>query len=171
MHICLLCPPPSTANYNVQTRSTPFLDMEVSIDNQGFIQTDLYKKECARVQYLLPESCHPGHITRNIPYSLAYRLLRICSNPETFRIRLEELKGDLHSRGYRTRVIDDAFKRVMTVTREEALKKVVAKKTTREVLSITYHPGLPSVSSILKKHHKVMTTEDPEMQACFTHLL
>ena len=69
-----------TANYNVKTKSTPFLDMEISIDNKGYLQTDLYKKDCARVQYLLPESCHPGHISRNIPYSLSYRLLRICSN-------------------------------------------------------------------------------------------
>ena len=84
---------------------------------------------------------------------------------------MEGLKEDLLSRGYRTKIIDDAFKRVMTITREEALKKVVAKKTTREVLSVTYHPGLPAVSSILKRHHKVMTTEDPEMQACFNSLV
>ena len=157
-----------TANYDFETRSTPFLDMEVYIDSQGFIQTDLYRKECARVQYLLPESCHPGHITKNIPYSLAYRLLRICSKQESFMRRLQELKQDLISRGYRVRIIDDAFNRVMKVTREEALKRVEAKENTREVLSVTFHPGLPSVSNILKKHHGVMIAEDPEMQDIFT---
>ena len=82
--------------------------------------------------------------------------------------RLQELKQDLISRGYRVRIIDDAFNRVMKVTREEALKRVEAKENTREVLSVTFHPGLPSVSNIIKKHHGVMITEDPEMQEIFT---
>ena len=85
--------------------------------------------------------------------------------------RLQELKQDLISRGYRERIIDDAFNRVMKVTwEEEALKRVEAKENTREVLSVTFHPGLPSVSTILKKHHGVMITEDPEMQDIFTAL-
>ena len=65
--------------------------MKVSIDEEGFIQTDLYTKETAKVLYLLPSSSHPGHITKNIPYSLGYRLLRICSVPIQFLKRLEEL--------------------------------------------------------------------------------
>ena len=82
--------------------------------------------------------------------------------------RLQELKEDLISRGYRVRIIEDAFRRVMKVTREEALKKVEVKKTTREVLSLTYHPGLPSASTILRKHYSVMLVEDPDMQEVLT---
>ena len=107
--------------YNISTRSVPFLDMMVSIDNNNMIQTDLYKKDTAVVQYLLPSSCHPHHITANIPYSLAYRLLRICSMPEQFQQRLEELKNDLLSREYKPKIIEDAFKRIGKITREEAL--------------------------------------------------
>ena len=55
----------------------------------------------------------------------------------------------------------------MKVERHEALKKVEVKRTTREVLCTTFHPGLPSVSSILKKHHSVLTVEDPQMQDIF----
>ena len=81
-----------TANYNLETKEVPFLDMKVRIDDNGFIQTDLHTKDTARVQYLLPSSSHPAHITRNIPYSLGYRLLRICSNPNDLSKRLEQLK-------------------------------------------------------------------------------
>ena len=70
----------------------------------------LHKKATTKVQYLLPSSCHPGHITKNIPYSLAYRLLRICSNNQTFRTRLEQLRHDLLSRSYKPKIIDDALK-------------------------------------------------------------
>ena len=98
-----------TETYNVETKSIPFLDMMVHFNDDGFIETDLYKKDTTRAQYLLPSSCHPGHITKNIPYSLAYKLLRICSKEETFLLRLEELRKDLLSRSYKPRIIDDAF--------------------------------------------------------------
>ena len=114
-----------------------------------------------------PSSCHPGHITRNIPFSLGYRLLRICSHKQTFLLRLEELRQDLFSRGYSPRIVDDAFRRVKAIPREEALKKVVQKPTAREVLVTTFHPGLPSVAAILKRHHQVMIEEDITMKTVF----
>ena len=156
-----------TATYDVENKSVPFLDTVVSIDKDGYIQTDLYKKECSRVQYLSPSSCHPGHITRNIPFSLGYRLLRICSHKHTFELRLEELRQDLFSRGYSPKIVDDAFKRVRTIPREEALKKVVKEPNTREVLVTTFHPGLPSVAKVLKRHHQVMLEEDTTMKTVF----
>ena len=61
-----------TATYDQEKKTVPFLDMQVSIDKDGFIQTDLFTKDTTRCQqYLLPSSCHPGHITKNIPFSLA----------------------------------------------------------------------------------------------------
>ena len=101
-----------TSEFDQETRSVPFLDMQVSINAEGKIVTDLYKKKTARVQYLLPSSCHPRHVTENIPYSLAYRLLRLCSNRDTFTMRLQELRQDLISRDYHPRVISSAFERV-----------------------------------------------------------
>ena len=71
-----------TASFDYEKKSTTFLDMTISVIN-GVIHTDLYKKETDKVQYLLPSSCHPSHIFTNIPYSLALRLVRICSDEET----------------------------------------------------------------------------------------
>ena len=156
-----------TMTYNTTTKSVPYLDTQVSINESGFIETDLYKKSCAKVQYLLPQSCHPSHICRNIPFSLGYRLLRICSSEATFTQRLEELKEDLISRCYHVKVIQEAFDRLKEVTRSDALKKVTREqKTPRDVLSITYHPGLPQISKLISKHHTVMTQE-PRLNRCF----
>ena len=88
-----------------QTGSVPFLDTRVSIKG-GKFSTDLYKKPTDRCQYLLPSSCHPAHITKNIPYNLAYRILRICSEPEDLEKRFGELKKLLLEREYRERSID-----------------------------------------------------------------
>ena len=156
-----------SATYDPQEKSVPFLDTVVKIDDQGYIQTDLYKKDCARVQYLIPSSCHPKHICANIPFSLGYRLLRICSQEATFKQRLEELRQDLFSRNYSAKIIDDAFKRVIAIPREDALKKVVKKSNERECLAITFHPGLPSVAKVLRRHHEVMLEEDVTMKSVF----
>ena len=66
-----------TAEYSYETKSVNYLDMKIFIDDQGYIRTDLYKKENKKNNYLLPSSCHPNHITKNIPFSLGYRALRI----------------------------------------------------------------------------------------------
>ena len=64
-------------SFNFETKSVNFLDLQIFIDANGFIQTTLYQKECRVVAYLLPSSYHPAFICRNIPYSLGYRLRRI----------------------------------------------------------------------------------------------
>ena len=120
----------------MKNKSVDFLDTTIWIDTNGFIQTDLFVKDCTKVTYLLPSSCHPGRITKNIPYSLAYRLKRIVSVPETFNTRLDQLKDNLLSRN---KVIEDAFDRVKLITREDALKKVVrAKQTTCTTDNVIY---------------------------------
>ena len=158
-----------TSEFDQETRSVPFLDMQVSINAEGKIVTDLYKKKTARVQYLLPSSCHPCHVTENIPYSLAYRLLRLCSNRDTFTMRLQELRQDLISRDYHPRVISSAFERVCQLDRAEALKKVDRnqEKSKRETLVITFHPGLPSISKTIRKHYKVMVGQSNHLKRCF----
>ena len=157
------------ATFNPKTKVVPFLDMLVSVDKNGFIQTDLYRKETDRVQYLLPSSCHPSHITKNIPYSLAYRILRICSKPEWLRNRLEELRTFLLARQYHSKVIQNAFDRILALKRIDALKKVekIAEKK-QEVMVITFHPALPSMSAVIRKHWNVMISSDTDLAECFT---
>ena len=54
------------------------------------------------------------------------------------------------SRRYNERVIDDTFKRLEGVTREEALKKVTTnRKNKRPVLALTFDPRLPDVQKVM----------------------
>ena len=148
-----------------QTQSVPFLDTSVSV-KQGKFSTDLYKKPTDRCKYLLPSSCHPSHIVKNIPYNLAYRILRICSEKENLTKRLSELKTLLISREYREKSVEDAISRVLKVSRMEAIKKVEKVKNERPVFVLTYNPALPSVSQSLQKHWRVMMT-DPYLKKVF----
>ena len=157
-----------TANYDINKKSVPFLDMQVSIDEEGYIQTDLFTKETARCQYLLPSSSHPSHVTKNIPYSLGYRLLRICSNNDNFIKRLGELKQDLISRNYHPKIIDEAFNRVKKIKRRKAIEKVHTNEKPHNTPLVTeYHPNLLSLTKIIKKHWEVMIKEDPKLKRIF----
>jgi hypothetical protein len=121
-----------------------FLDTTIQIRGEK-IETDLYRKPTDRVQYLLPSSSHPNHIFTNVLYSLALRIVRICSSKETLDKRLSELEVMLTSRKYNKNVIKAAIVKAKSVPRKEALKKVMKTKNERPVLAITYNPKLPSV--------------------------
>ena len=66
----------------------------------GSIETDLYTKPTDKHQYLLVWSRHPQHTKRAIPFSLALRLRRICSNPDNYKLRTNELIDYLANRDY-----------------------------------------------------------------------
>lgn len=148
------------------SRSIPFLDTMVEI-KEGKLVTDLYTKPSNKPGFLSPDSNHPKHIAKNIPYSRLFTLLRICSKKGSFEKRVAEFKDLLLSRGYLPQVINNAIERINRITRSEALKKVVSKKNTDRVpLTITYHPALPSISSILKNSWNVMV-RDKHMKQVF----
>ena len=139
-------------------KSTTFLDTTLTIKNEK-IKTDLYRKETDKVQYLLPSSCHPSHIFKSVPYSLALWLVRICSDREDLKKRLFELKEMLLSRGYSKNIVKETTLKALTLDRAEILKKVTKTKKDRVVLAVTYHPKLPSVSSIISKHYKTLSKD------------
>ena len=66
--------------------SIPYLDTSCSI-KEGQIILDLYHKPTDRIQYLLPDSCHPLSNIKNIPLSLAIKITRVCSEIETGDMR------------------------------------------------------------------------------------
>ena len=104
-----------------------FLDLNISI-NEGKIITDLYKKDTSIPSALLPSSSHPEHVSKNIVFSMAFRLLRICSTPQLLDQRLLELQNEvLLPRNYKLSVIKKAFENVKKIKREDALKKVKKK--------------------------------------------
>ena len=105
----------STVNFTCSHSPTniPFLDVMVSIKD-GFIETDLYTKPTDKHQYLLISSCHPQHTKRSIPYSLALRLRRICSNHDSYIMRTTELIDYLVRRGYDKTFLKPKYRGLLT---------------------------------------------------------
>ena len=135
----------------------PFLDVMVEL-RDGHLHTDLYSKPTDTHQYLQWSSCHPRHTKESLPYSLAFRLRRICSSDTTFTSRTEELENYLHNRGYPSRVIKKQIQKVMDIPRSEALRprETNVKNEDRVPFVITYDPSHSSIASTIHKYLPIL---------------
>ena len=82
-----------------EPKSIPFLDTLCTI-KAGKKETDLYRKPTDKNTYFLTNSCHPTEVVSNIPYSLAMRINRVCSENDSKDIRFKELEDILIERNY-----------------------------------------------------------------------
>ena len=104
----------------ISTTQHVFLDAKSSLVGDT-ISVDLYTKPIDTHQYLLPTSCHPKHCCKNVPYSLAHRLRRICSDSDTFELRSRELTDHFCKRDYQKQEISLAIERAQQQKREDLL--------------------------------------------------
>ena len=105
---------------------------------------------------------------KNIPFSLSLRLVRICSNYEDRRKRLDQLKTALKERGYPDRVIDPAINRALKIPRPQALRKIHRDKNIkRPVFAVKFDPRMPSIGPITNKHWRAMIVQDEHLKNVF----
>ena len=150
-----------------RVKEIPFLDVNLSV-KEGKINTDLYKKPTDRNMYLLTSSCHPLSNFSSIPYSLALRIIRICSDPVQRDLRLKELKVMLKEREYDDMTIDAAIARALTIPRSKALQeKKKRKQTSRPVFAVNFDPRLPDIPKLLNKHWRSSSSTDQYFSEVF----
>ena len=74
------------------------------------IAPSIYSKDTDKQQSLSPKSCHPVHITKNIPTTVAYRCRANCSdkikNDVMFKEALIEYKAYLNKSGHDEKNVD-----------------------------------------------------------------
>ena len=107
----------------IPEKSIPFLDTNLTVIN-GKISVDLYRKPTDKNQYLLTNSIHPPDCIKNIPYSLALRITRTCTEQDNRELRFTEIKEFLIERKYRKSLIDASIRRARAIPRSVALKRV-----------------------------------------------
>ena len=100
----------------------------------------------------------PQPMFKNIPYSLALRIVRICSIPEQRYLRLSELKQLLLQRDYKTKIIDAEIERARNISRTEALKRVIRNNSIdRPVQVVNYHKLFFFLNATAQKLNKCMS--------------
>ena len=130
----------------------PFLDTLVEIQHEK-LETQLYTKPTDAHLYLRPDSCHPYHIFKSIPYSQSLRIRRICSNEQNADKHLNNLSNQLQLRGYRSNTVDAAIDKAKQISRSDLLTyKVSDRKSDRVPLVLTYDSRFAQTSQIINKH-------------------
>ena len=104
----------------------------------------------------------PPHCSKNIPYSLALRITRICSDYEAFEKRVKYLSEHLNKRFYQKQVIDQAIEKGRHMERQNLLSYKPKPTANKAVLPfvMTYHPELPKVRGIVDKHWSIIESSD-----------
>ena len=163
-----------TAEIDFEKNSVNFLDVTISIDDQGFLRTDLYTKPNTLNQLLLPTSAHPPSVTRGSAYSLAIRLRRICCTDELFELRAKQLMDRLLERGYAKAIVEAGIRKAREGPRLEALKKVErgegreAEGGRQHHLIVTYdRRSSPALGQILRSNYNQACARDTRMKTLF----
>ena len=150
---------------NHSTDNIPFLDISISLKD-GYLTTDLYTKPTDSHAYLPPTSCHPHHVTRNIPYSQFLRLKRLCSDNTTYHHRCDAMESWLSRRGYNKGTIRQARLRANTIKRSAALTYKTKTTTDRCPFILTYNPQNPPLRQwISELYNSVLSINNRTSQA------
>ena len=97
-----------------------FLDLEIYKNRSNEFHSRLFFKATDVHAYLSPQSCHPHHIIKNIPYGVAFRVRRSCSELSEY-LKIVKLFVDIFfpRRGYDRQIVRDAFVKVSQLTYAE----------------------------------------------------
>ena len=79
-------------NFNTFKPVLNFLDVSITLHQNGRLETDIFYKETNSHDYLNYFSQHPKHTKQSVPYNLVKRIIVFVSNEEKLYERLSELK-------------------------------------------------------------------------------
>lgn len=133
--------------WTISHESLTFLDVDVFLSNNS-LNTKIHIKNTNSMQYLHYNSCHPMHIKRSVPKSLALRAKNLCSNQVDFNNYISKLSNALSSRGYPEKLINHQVNKQKNS--ESSVNSTDPKLITR------YFPGLHKLNRILKVAYPIL---------------
>ena len=120
------------------------MDVQVRKKNST-LETDLYRKDTDRHQYLHAKSCHRCIYKTHIPLGQAVRLTRIIFDNIVLDDCLNKLETCFTNRGYNSEKVKPEIERVKNMDRADLLSKRKKEIDNRITLVLTYHPALAKV--------------------------
>ena len=109
-----------------------------------------------------------------VPQGIALRLRRICDTTEKYESRADEQKHYLLARDYKTSFVDEQFKKIGQISREDARSKPKTNQVSKIKFVTKYNPMLPKVDGIITKDisiqhsHNTLKTLFPK--DCFSNI-
>ena len=145
------------------TEKINYLDCEV-YKNKDRICTSMYSKPSDNFAYMVPTSCHPTHIAKNIPYGVATRCKRLCTEEAEFDRHTTRLIQNFKDRGYSEKFVRNEFDKVKVLNRNDLIYSkdplnidnvehdITVKSNRCFPLVTDFNPKLPNIGYILNKH-------------------
>ena len=152
--------------WQISETSIAFLDINVSIHNNG-LSTSVYYKPTDAHSYLLHSSSHPNHVKNSIPFSQFLRLRRLCSDELDFSNKSEEMLQFFKNLGYPDSVVKTAQERAQTTNQQSAPQASQKEENQRIPFTLTFHPLNLPVKNIILKNFKLLQN-DNETNRIFT---
>jgi len=136
------------------------MDMTISIDENGTVITDLYKKPLALYLYIPPKSAHAPGVFKGLVFGQLLRIFYLCSRLPDIQRHIKDFYDRLKNRGYSHNDILPIFERAaehaenfLLLTPDDKKQKREQKKCSNArklFLHLPYHPHDPP-SSILQR--------------------
>jgi len=129
-----------------------FLDLEIYLGSSGSWHTRIYSKTSDVHAFLSPKSCHPSFVVKNIPFGVAIRIMRNCSEFCEYKSNWWRYVKLFQRRGYGRNAVDRAFEYVRKNLRRADLltKKKPVKKRTNDAVYLFPHSAADLARNALK---------------------
>ena len=149
---------PVNFTHNVSPHHVTFLDVDLFLE-QGTIRTKVHIKPTNAQQYLHYNSCHPPHSMKSLPYSLAVRGKRICSDPKDLSEYCQKLTVAFRSRGYPATLVNNQIARVLNPPPPPTPSTITKANDNACIPLVTqYHPNLKALSQVLSSGFHILTS-------------
>jgi hypothetical protein len=132
-----------------------FLDLDISLQENGTITTSLYEKALNLYLYLPPHSAHAPGVLRGLVSGMLLRIKRLTSNPEAVHPCVKLFYRRLLQRGYNSSVILPLFQKYFR-TRVPRIKD----SSGTLFLHVKYHP-LDPPSQLIQSHFRELIRDRP----------
>ena len=141
--------------------SIVFLDLNISVAGP-MLMTSMYSKPSDTHAYLMPTSCHPSHVCRNIPKGVMKRVKRNCSEVTVCHQGYLEYKNFLLNRGYNGQLIDTAIADAEATPRDQLIgltdkeSKASSPSAKQFPLVMKFNPRLPPMAKFIHQHLHIL---------------
>ena len=96
-----------------------------------------------------------------VPQGLALRLRRLSDTTEKCESRADEYKNYLLARDYKPSLVDEQFKKISKLSREDVGKSKQKTNQVNKIKFVTkYNLRLPKIDGIIKKHISILHNDD-----------
>ncbi|XP_053550254.1 equilibrative nucleoside transporter 4 [Bombina bombina] len=151
-----------TFEYN--SKSINFLNVTLKGNEDGTIDSSVYRKPISGNTLLHANSSHPEHVRYAVTKGQFARLKRNCSNPSDYSMAADDLERRLQERKYSKRDIGRARKEVNDVDRHTLITENESRDNPSQTQGVYFVTGYSSqytkICAIFKKHFALLSAND-----------